>query len=524
MARLKEQIRYYFPSSANTNEERFKQLTITLQQHEAILKQLKETVQQQNSILERLAQNDKQNIDSLNGITETSQGIAESIKILSGTIQQQNGTLEQLIQSDLKQNDSLNKIVEAGQSNDGSIKQLTGAIQQQKESLDGFAQTEMKHTDSINRLTEASHNDAASIKLILSDNAIQQKALLDQLIQSSQHQTALINEIIGKLPDQKRKVLWKLMFERNLLKGSWAAVSEDKNIFAKGAYAEKYVKLVKGLDDESMETVANSLSKCLRIVNSNELAMDIYTEEEKENIRLLYEEYYPYILKLSDSVFAYKHYLLPINHFESGIFYRKHGIYELNHPEIIEGKTIIDVGAFVGDSAIVLNDLRPRKIFSFEALPENYEIMKKTIELNDLDNIVPENLALGEAEGTLKINTIKNLSQCSTCLDNPYLGFEESVNVPMISLDSYVEQHGIDDVKLIKIDIEGAETGFLKGAKKTIIEQRPVLLLSIYHSIHDYFELKPMVEEWCTDYTFKIRHMADETAVLDTVLIAEPKM
>ena len=36
----------------------------------------------------------------------------------------------------------------------------------------------------------------------------------------------------------------------------------------------------------------------------------------------------------------------------------------------------------------------------------NYELMKKTIELNKLDNVIAENMALGEEQGTITINTI----------------------------------------------------------------------------------------------------------------------
>ena len=91
----------------------------------------------------------------------------------------------------------------------------------------------------------------------------------------------------------------------------------------------------------------------------------------------------------------------------------------------------------------------------------------------------------------------------------------------MTTVDDYVNDNNLD-VGLIKVDIEGAEPLFLEGAKQTIIKQRPVLLLSIYHSAHDFFELKPLIESWGVKYKYRIYKPAIETATLEILLIAEP--
>lgn len=53
--------------------------------------------------------------------------------------------------------------------------------------------------------------------------------------------------------------------------------------------------------------------------------------------------------------------------------------------------------------------------------------------------------------------------------------------ISIITLDSFVEENNIR-VGLIKVDIEGSEQDFLKGAEKTIKTQKPFLLISIYHN------------------------------------------
>lgn len=102
------------------------------------------------------------------------------------------------------------------------------------------------------------------------------------------------------------------------------------------------------------------------------------------------------ITQLSGDIYCYKSHYLPINHFEASVFYYKHGIDLLTNKGYVENKDILDVGGFVGDSVLVLEELKPRRIYTFEGEPNNYELIKKTIELNHLSNIIPENVAIGD--------------------------------------------------------------------------------------------------------------------------------
>lgn len=91
---------------------------------------------------------------------------------------------------------------------------------------------------------------------------------------------------------------------------------------------------------------------------------------------------------------------------------------------------------------------------------------------------------------------------------------------PVVAIDDFVAEHGIR-VGLIKVDIEGAEQSFLRGAKKTICEQKPILLISIYHNVSDFLDIKPMIESWNLGYKFKIFKPVMGTVSSETVLICE---
>lgn len=126
---------------------------------------------------------------------------------------------------------------------------------------------------------------------------------------------------------------------------------------------------------------------------------------------------------------------------------------------------------------------------------------------------------MGAERGTLTIHTC---GSASTSIERPGLHYKEDIEVPVTTLDEYIAQHRIE-VGLIKVDVEGGEPAFLEGAKRTICEQKPILLLSIYHNAHDFFELKPLIESWDLGYRFKIHKPTLQSTTGETLLLAEVK-
>ncbi|PTY40503.1 hypothetical protein DQ06_07970 [Brachyspira hampsonii bv. II] len=63
----------------------------------------------------------------------------------------------------------------------------------------------------------------------------------------------------------------------------------------------------------------------------------------------------------------------------------------------------------------------------------------------------------------------------------------------------------------------------MDGAINTILEQKPYMVISIYHSIEDYFEIKPFIESYSKDYGFHIIKMIPYIGQYETVLLCIPK-
>lgn len=336
-----------------------------------------------------------------------------------------------------------------------------------------------------------------------------QSSVRGQLEQLKKDQAAQFKQIERVIPN--KPIYWCNEFERRIVRENWGDVTERPD------FPEKFVRLTSGMDADSVEAIIRILMRQKQFLTKDQEQFDFFTRKEQEELRLLRENFNSEIMKVSDHLFAYKNYLLPINHFESSVFYYRHGLSQLKTLDTVKGKAIVDVGGFIGDSVLVLSELSPSVIYTFESVPENFELLKQTVELNHVPNVVPENVALGAEKGTL---TMHVSGSGSTSIDRPGMNYREDITVPVRTLDDYVTEHPME-IGLIKVDIEGGEPNFLAGAKETICTQKPILLLSIYHNAHDFFELKPLLESWNVGYRFSIHKPTFGNATSETLLLAE---
>lgn len=279
--------------------------------------------------------------------------------------------------------------------------------------------------------------------------------------------------------------------------------------------------LVRGLDERSRTLIYRQLEFMLRAKNSRlKLYIDLLPHE-KVALRAIREMF----LSVTYSANAWRlgALALPIMRTEPSVMLQCHGIPTLKHLD--KTKAVIDAGAFIGDSALIMRKLCDisGEIHCFEPMDETYLQLLETISLNALKNIVPVKLGLGSKKMTL------NLSEC------PSLGGEGAEGgknkqaverkIQITSIDEYVSENNLQ-VGLIKVDIEGAEQELLKGTLKTIISQRPALIISIYHSLDDYLEIKPMLEalnaEHNLGYKIYIDKGIDESVIIDTCVYCDP--
>ena len=335
--------------------------------------------------------------------------------------------------------------------------------------------------------------------------------ILNETRKIADSNSKIVTKIIANAGD---KIYYNNDFERQ-------SIAQFRDIEKTPEYKQNYLNLIAGLDPNDIATLNQIIARQRKVINSPLGSnIDLYTEDEQHSIRKLKTEFSPNILKITDDLYCYRNYKLPINHFEISVFWDKHGTQKLSRESLekIRQKNIIDVGGFIGDSILIFAELTDKKIYTFEPNSQNYKLLTQSISLNNLNKtVIPENIALGASPQKVLLYLS---GSCSGIQKHPTAKSTGTEIVNMTTLDQYVNDNALD-VGLIKVDIEGAEQDFLKGAQKTICNQKPILLISIYHNADDFFHIKPLIESWNLGYKFSIHKPIDYSISREILLICE---
>jgi FkbM family methyltransferase len=165
------------------------------------------------------------------------------------------------------------------------------------------------------------------------------------------------------------------------------------------------------------------------------------------------------------------------------------GGYEVNEINfarrtIRPGQTVLDIGANVGVFTVTMAGLvgPTGKVYAFEPLEKLASLLERSIKENTFgDRVVLERAAVSDTAGRAQlVSAAKTINE-----GGAYLRAGESevprghnlTDVPLLTLDSYSLRR---PVHFIKIDIEGAEPLALRGAKRLLQEDRPVILSELH--------------------------------------------
>ena len=136
------------------------------------------------------------------------------------------------------------------------------------------------------------------------------------------------------------------------------------------------------------------------------------------------------------------------------------------------GGAFFDVGASVGDFSAELNKHFPGfDIYAFEPQPDAFDLLQKKY-----GNLCkPFTIAFSDGQGEQEFFITKNTYSSSlikpvetnTGLDDLF-EVKKSITVKTDTIDNFCSVHKIPDIKLLKLDIQGAELSALTGAKNML--------------------------------------------------------
>jgi FkbM family methyltransferase len=158
------------------------------------------------------------------------------------------------------------------------------------------------------------------------------------------------------------------------------------------------------------------------------------------------------------------------------------GAYEAGTQKVIldflpERGTFIDVGANVGALAIPIAKARPNaSILCIEADSNIYDFLQKNICRNDCRKVRAISCVAGPADGDIvpfyrAPNEKFGMGSISPQFD------AEPTMLQQRSVDSLMIESSIHHVDVVKIDVEGAELGVLRGAQRLLAAERPPVIV-----------------------------------------------
>jgi FkbM family methyltransferase len=134
-------------------------------------------------------------------------------------------------------------------------------------------------------------------------------------------------------------------------------------------------------------------------------------------------------------------------------------------------RTCLDIGANVGLYTLLFARAGAR-VFAFEPSPRNIAWLYRTLEANALSTVTVIPWAMAGDDGFDSFETGDN---CAV----GHLAAGGRQPVAISSVDRFARRYGVAP-DLMKIDVEGAESLVLAGARETITHHRPVILLSTH--------------------------------------------
>lgn len=162
----------------------------------------------------------------------------------------------------------------------------------------------------------------------------------------------------------------------------------------------------------------------------------------------------------------------------------EYGFKSLN---FLPGDVVVDIGANVGVVSIYLAKKYPDiQVYSFEAHPINYKNLLQNIELNNVSNIKPFNLAVSSTDEQFVSITLAQNNSGSSSLFIVDPKDPLTATIKTISLDSIIRINSIEKINFLKLDCEGSEFDILENSK--LIHE--ILIENISAEIHTYMQSK----------------------------------
>jgi FkbM family methyltransferase len=160
--------------------------------------------------------------------------------------------------------------------------------------------------------------------------------------------------------------------------------------------------------------------------------------------------------------------------------------------------TVFDCGAKTGYFTLLFSELcEEGKVHSFEPT-STFEMLCDNVNFYSLNNIILNNLALGETSGDIEDNIYRIWGQSP-----------EKQIYKFTTIDEYCKKNKIKKLNLIKVDVDSYDFELLKGAVNTLEDLKPIITVELNHALNLRNSSPEEVIEWLKLHNYELNQVTD---------------
>ena len=174
--------------------------------------------------------------------------------------------------------------------------------------------------------------------------------------------------------------------------------------------------------------------------------------------------------------------------------------YKSKNSEIKDNDIIIDVGGHIGLFSLYASQFcKKGLIYSFEPVPENYDLLMDNIKSNNLNHIKPFNLAVSNSNSNVKLYLNDDEAGHSM-----FSTSSKAITVNSISLQQIFDDNNIETCNFLKLDCEGTEYEILENLPLSYFDKIQKIIIE-YHMVDSHPELLESLKKLLTKQNYSLK-------------------
>jgi FkbM family methyltransferase len=154
-------------------------------------------------------------------------------------------------------------------------------------------------------------------------------------------------------------------------------------------------------------------------------------------------------------------------------------------PRVAAGSVVLEIGAWLGSFTRSALNQGASRVIAFEPVPSNRACFEQNFAAEiAAGRVTVVAKAAWDEPGPVKMANVGPSNEAGS--NKGFLVWEDGpVDAEAATIDSVIEQLGLERIDFVNMDIEGNEPRALQGARNTIQKFRPLIVICIHHQPGD---------------------------------------